>query len=590
MNSRWFVNRTNQEYVNYLSGALSISPLLAQILINRRIKTVEDIEYFLFGGVSALADPFVLPDMSLAVERIGKALRENERVFIHGDYDADGICAAAIVYQSLTRLGADCRYFIPNRFIHGYGFNSQGVEMAEKAGARLIITVDCGINSLEAAGIARDKGIDVIITDHHEPPMNKENEKVGKREDEGESAATSQLHDFSDSRFVLPDAVAVVNPKLMGRDNALAGLSGAAIAFKMVQALDIVYHSRSGSLDLIDLATLGTIADVVPVTGENRVILKQGLPRIERSTRAGIRALLRVSGIEGCSIKAGRLAFTVIPRINAAGRIEDATDVVKLLSTDSDETAYEIASRLDRLNSQRQEIEENILREAMGLVGEKESSSVIVLASDKWHLGVNGIVASRIVDQVYRPAIVLTVEDRVAKGSARSIPSFDICGALSECSDLLIGFGGHEQAAGLKIDISNLDAFEKRMCSLFDRAPNVETVPSLKIDADVSFSDIDFNFVRELGMLEPFGFGNPEPLFGSKMLEALSPRIVGNNHIKMKLRQKTNHIDAIGFGLGEYLGELVSYPAIDAVFTPTVNEWNGNKYLQLILKAFRPSK
>jgi single-stranded-DNA-specific exonuclease len=276
--------------------------------------------------------------------------------------------------------------------------------------------------------------------------------------------------------------------------------------------------------------------------------------------------------------------------MNAAGRLGDTQDVVEMLSTSSSDRAERIALRLDKLNSERQEIEEKMLREALEMLEKRDTSSAIVLASESWHQGVNGIVASRLVDEVYRPAIIFSVENGIAKGSARSIPSFDICGALAECSELLLGFGGHHQAAGVRLEAANLDAFEKKLCRLFDEAENVDRIPSLRIDAEVSLSEITGNLMREIRLLEPLGFGNPEPLLGSKALEVMSSRIVGNNHLKIKLRQKSQYIDAIGFGMGDDIGLLDLSTAIDAVYTPTINEWNNKKSIQLVLRDFRPSQ
>ncbi|MEW6108532.1 MAG: DHH family phosphoesterase [Nitrospirota bacterium] len=577
MHRKWLVSRTNTEFISYIAKAASVSPVLAQILINRGIKTADDIKDFLHPGIAKLSDPFELGNMSGAVERIKESISRNQRILIHGDYDADGLSSTAIVFQALKALGADCHYFIPNRFAHGYGFNPEGVKKAKAIGAGLIITVDCGITSFEAVNLSNKEGIDVIITDHHEP--------VVRLRDKKDDASCIMHH----ASFELPDAVAVVNPKVSNRDSGLSNLSGAGIALKLVQALVTIHDSRFTIHDFLDLAALGTIADVVPVTGENRVIVSRGLRLIRESRRPGIRALIKISGMEGREIKAGSLSFSLIPRLNAAGRIDDASDVVDMLTTDSVDKAAETASRLDRLNSERQRIEEDIFLEAVARLKHKNTSSAIVIASESWHQGVIGIVASRISEQFCRPAVVLSIEGSVAKGSARSIPSFDICKAFSDCSELLIGFGGHRQAAGIKLDAANLDTFEKKLCSIFDSAAGIESTPSITIDADVNLAEINHGLVKELGMLEPLGYGNPEPLLASKMLEVVSPRIVGNNHVKMKLRHKSYYIDAIGFDMGGNFEDLNHSAQIDAVFTPSVNEWNGGRYLQLILKAFRPS-
>jgi single-stranded-DNA-specific exonuclease len=368
----------------------------------------------------------------------------------------------------------------------------------------------------------------------------------------------------------------------------MADLSGAGVALKLVQALVSVLNAPVSIIDFFDMAALGTIADVVPLTGENRIIVKNGLPHIQNSARPGIKALMHVSGIDGRLFKAGRLSFSLIPRLNVAGRIGDPTNVVRLLTTDSDSTAGEIAESLNNMNAERQQIEEKILQDALHRLKDKDTSSAIVLSSEGWHQGVTGIVASRIAEKFYRPAVIFSIDNGIAKGSARSIPSFDICSALSACSELLISFGGHKQAAGVRLEPKHLPAFEKKLCAIFDSSEDIERTPILRIDADVHLSDINFNLIQELKRLEPFGYGNPEPRLGSKMLEAVSPRIVGNNHIKMTLRDNAFQVDAIGFDMGSDFGKIDS-SAIDVVFTPSINEWNNNRYLQLILKAFRPS-
>lgn len=582
MQRRWFISRTNPEYIHYISKAASISPILARVMINRGIKTADEINNFLYPSVTGLSDPYELPDMKAAVERIKAALSHNERVLVHGDYDADGLTATAIMAHSLKKIGLDVEYFIPNRMVHGYGFNPPSVDIAKKFGVKLIITVDCGITSFDAANYAKQEGIDVIITDHHEPMASRQ------------SLVNSEQSDYSLNtiHYSLPEAVAVVNPKLGTRNPELSILSGAGIAFKIAQALAAergLHFSMDDSLSLLDLAALGTIADVVPLTGENRFILKEGMKYINNACRPGIKSLKKIAGIEDREVKSGTLAFSLIPRINAAGRIADSSDVVELLTTDSDDRADEIAQWLNRLNSERQQIEEEIFQEVMGRLDTKDTSSVIVLASETWHQGVIGIVASRVAEQFYRPVVIFSIEDGMAKGSARSIPSFDICNAFSDCSEMLTGFGGHRQAAGVRLEAGRLESFEKKLCSLFDSAEDIELTPLLKIDADINLSDISFSLIKELGMLEPLGYGNPEPLFASKMLDISSCRIVGNNHLKMKLSSKSRYIDAIGFDMGGYLENLDISASVDAVFTPAVNEWNGGRYLQLILKALRPS-
>jgi single-stranded-DNA-specific exonuclease len=582
MNRRWLINKTNPEFIQHISKAASVSPVFARILVNRGLKSAAAIADFLAPSVTQLSDPFDINGVDAAVGRIKAAIKASERILVHGDYDADGISATAIVYQTLKAQGADCLYFIPERFGHGYGFHPHGVREAKDAGASLIITVDCGITSFEAVAFANKEGIDVIITDHHEPARKATRESQGK---DGE-ATTLQPAGPSTCDFIVPDAFAVINPKISNQGTDIENLSGAGVALKLMHAF--CGGILSDMLPIFDLATIGTVADVVPLTGENRVIVRNGLPLINKGNRPGLRALMKVAGVEGRDVRAGRLAYSVIPRINAAGRLAASKDVVKLLTTDSEDEAWEIAVWLDRLNTERQRIEEGIFQEALKKLNGKDASSAIVLSGRGWHEGVIGIVASRIAERFTRPTVIFSVEDGVAKGSARSVPAFDLCGALSDCSDLLISYGGHKQAAGVKLEASKLGDFEKRLSSLCE-AGQIRSVAEITIDADVNLSEMNFGLIRELNMLEPLGLGNPEPLFGGRMLDVLSPRIVGSKHVRMKLCQRSCCVDTIGFDMGAFIDKFDLYETIDAVFTPTINEWNGGRYLQLVLRAFRPS-
>ncbi len=586
MHRKWLINRTNPEYISYLSRAASISPVVAQVMINRGIKTPGDINDFLHSGITGLSDPSELPGMDIAVQRIKTALSRNERVLVHGDYDTDGLTATAIMVHALRSMGVDVHYFIPNRMVHGYGFNPPSIDVAERLGARLIITVDCGIASFDAAACAKAKGIDVIITDHHEPERCNEQDITG-----GQNSPPL-------TRYSLPDAIAVINPKLQTHNHKLMTLSGAGIALKIVQALSAQQDlsiSYDDFLSLLDLASLGTVADMVPLTGDSRVILKEGLRYIRDAYRPGIRSLKDVSGLSGRDIKATLLSFTMVPRINAAGRLGDAHDVVRMFLSDSVEESLSIAERLDRTNAERQTIEEEVYQEALSQLNTNGYDSVIVLHKEGWHMGVIGIVASRIAEEFHRPTFVFTVEGDTAKGSARSIPPFDILSGLSACRDILLTFGGHKQAAGIKLHASNLSVFRKMINEIaVQTVKGEDLIPSLEIDAEVTLSMINTDLIRELSMLEPLGYGNPEPLLGAKGLNIINPRTVGNNHLKMTLRQalrseRALSIDAIGFDMGDLLKDLDASASIDAAFTPIINEWNGSRYLQLNLKALRPS-
>lgn len=585
MHRRWLVNRTNAEYLSYLSRSASISPVFAQVLVNRGIKTVSDIRDFLCPGLTGLSDPFDLCGMREAVERIKIARQRGEKVLVHGDYDADGLTATAITVSALRTAGLDTAYFIPHRMLHGYGFNAAGIDAAEQIGARLIITVDCGIGSFGAADRARERGIDVIITDHHEPVI-----KDQTVDDKGEGSGDAAQGPYD---FLVPDAVAVINPKLYPQNAKLNILCGAGIAFKLAQAMALDRHmgfSPDDLLPLLDLAALGTVADVVPLVGENRIIIKDALSHIQGGSRRGLLALKQAAGIDGRQIKAGLLSYTLIPRINAAGRIGDSHDVVRLLLSEAEQEAHELATWLDSMNGERQRIEEVVFQGALAQLKGADAEAVIVLAHETWHQGVLGIVASRLAETYHRPAFIFSIEDGIAKGSARSIPGFDICRALGQCGDLLISFGGHKQAAGVKLRTGALPAFAQRMKEIFmlDMEGGAAK-PVLEIHAPVKLGDVNNVLMKELELLEPFGYGNPEPLLGAKNLEVVEPRVVGSKHLKLKVRNGSLSFDAIGFDMGGLLDDLIPSAPYDAAFSPSFNEWNGNRYLQLVLKGLRPS-
>lgn len=572
-NCKWLLSRTNREYVDYVSKLTGFSIPLAQTMINRGIKTAGQLDSFLNPRLTMLADPFDLPGMAKAVRRIADAVQSGERIFIHGDYDADGVTATAIVMDALKKLGSEPRYHIPARAF-GYGLGSEGIKKAKESKASLIITVDCGITSFEAVSAANSIGIDVIVTDHHEPVRD-----------------TTSANPAG--RFVLPDAFTVVNPKLEQGTWPSADLSGAGVAFKLAQAL--LGNSLDNVLELIDLAALGTAADVVPVVGDNRIILKEGLKLIQSGVRPGIKALKEVAGIKPGSMRATALHFMLIPRINAAGRIADANDVVKLLLTDSDDEAMRLAEWLNGLNVRRQEIGESVFSEAMDMLQASgigpEGTGAIVVCKEGWHRGVLGIVAAKMTEAFYRPSFILSVEAGVARGSARSIPSFDIYHGLSRCNELLRTFGGHKQAAGLSLSSGDIDSFRDMISRLvLETVAEDDMVPVLRIDAPLKLSDVTADFVREITCLEPFGYGNEEPVFGAKRLEIVQSRIVGNNHLKMYLKQNGKGIDSIGFDLGGMLDEVGPGAMVDAAFVPMMNEWDGGRNLQLNLKSVRESE
>ncbi len=569
MNRNWLVSRTNLEFLRYLSIKASISPVLTQVLVNRGIKDVDSIKDFLHPSLKNLHDPFLMPDMKKAVERLGAAIDRNETVFICGDYDADGITSTALLVFMLKKLGLKTYYHIPNRITEGYGFSNKGIQKAKACGADLIITADCGISSEEEVLTALSMGMDVIITDHHEPPKK------------------------------LPAATAVIDPHRIDSEYPFKYLAGVGVVFKLIQALfqlgidpvGSTEYRDAGLEDFLDLVALGTTADSVPLMGENRIFVTYGLKEINKSPcRVGIEALKEVAGIDR-DIRSGLLSYTLIPRINAAGRLDDAGEVVELFLTGDPTVAKGIASLLEEQNRKRQKIEGDVFKSALNMINPDDLESAIILSSLEWHPGVIGIVASRLVDIFYRPVFLFSKRDSVAKGSARSIPPLHIYKAISDCSDLLLGFGGHRQAAGLRLLTENLPDFKKQMNLIVEKSLNADDmIPVLEIDAAVKFSDINFNLIKELSLLEPYGDSNKEPLFGAKGIEIINHRIVGDNHLKMQLKQESINVDTIGFSMGNQLRKIGTAPSLDIVFVPCINEWNGAKTLQLNLKAIRPRR
>ncbi len=561
---RWTINKTNPEYIEYIARIASVSPMLAQVLVNRGIKTAVELDAFLNPDISKLADPFALPQMKAAIERIHIAKKNGERVFVHGDYDADGVTATAIMVEGLKEYGLDVHFFIPDRIQHGYGFGAAGLERAEALGTKLIVTVDCGISSFDAAAAARHRGIEVIITDHHEP--------------------------VRQPAVLLPEAVAVVNPKAAACPPEMAHLSGAGVALKFIQGLfdnniDAIYK-------FFDLAAIGTAADVVPVRDDNRTIIREGMKLLQSGQRIGLKALCRKAGIRLDPFKTSSLQYMLIPRINAAGRIANATDVVRLLTTSSEDEAWQLAGWMNNLNTKRQEVEESVYNEAMKKVSSMDAGEgALVVASEGWHIGVVGIVASKIAQKYYRPAIVLSIDGGIAKGSGRSIPPFDLYEGLTECRDVLTRFGGHKQAAGLSLPAADIERFRDLFRSkVRERLSEEDFLPVLRLDGAVRISDMSIGLVDELARMEPFGYSNDEPVFGARGLEVVQPRIVGNNHLKMQLRQNGRKMDSIGFDFGSMLGSVEESGVIDAAFVPTINEWDGGRFLQLNLKAIRPAQ
>ena len=584
---KWVLAESDEAAISALAEHAGLHPLVARLMVNRGIAEPAAARAFLDCELSSLSGPGIFSGMDRAVSRIQKAVSGREKITVYGDYDVDGVTGASLLYLVLKSLGADVECYLPDRMSEGYGLNPQALERIKASGAGLVITVDCGISAAREAQVARSLGLDLIITDHHE--INGLN-------------GSSNLNSSTGS--LLPDAYAILHPWLLAPDapaatrDRVSGLTGVGIAYKLAQALLGVSADDDRLTQYPDPVTLGTVADVGKISGENRVIVKHGLDRLstdETPQRPGIAALKQISGLSGKKIGVGTVGFTLAPRINASGRLERADIAFRLLVTESGEEARGLASTLDEVNRARQSVEENIAEQAKQTCQREDLSATgaFVLSSKEWHPGVIGLVASRIVEEFYRPAALICLKDGIGKGSARSIPGFDLYHGLVRCSDLLLGFGGHKYAAGFTIAEEMILQFRERLSALVMEAMGPQGfVRTLVVDGAVELGDLTSDLMQELEKLAPFGQGNPEPRLGARGLEVVSSRIVGNNHLKLRLRdQGGTALDAIAFKRGNLLNRQVRDGArVAAVFTPRINAWNGKTAVELEIRDIKLDK
>jgi len=566
---RWRIADREAELVAALSQALGIHPLLAHLLARRGCATPEAAQAFLDVPATALHDPHAMAGMAVAVERLQRAVSRREPILVCGDYDADGVTGMALLVIGLTRAGAEVAYAVPNRLEHGYGLPASVVEEAAAKGVRVLVTVDHGISAHVEVSLARERGLDVIICDHHLPSP------------------------------TLPPATAILNPRQSGCAYPFKELSGVGIAFKLLQAF-YGPEARDEYWPLLDLVALGTIADLVPVVGENRILVKHGLDQLAVTARPGLRALAEVAGVPLSGpggVTPGRVAFGLAPRINAAGRVDDAAVAVRLMLTNDPFQARDLASQLDQRNRERQELEGQILEEALASVATTHDLArdrAIVLASAGWHPGVLGIVASRLVERFGRPAALIGTQGNQARGSVRGAGGWHVADALGRCADILTHYGGHRSAGGFSLAPERIGEFRERLLALAAADLTAEALtPVLEIDAEVALDDLDLDLADALSRLGPHGLGNPEPVLAVRELQVMrSPRRVGRNHLKMKVRQTPSGrqvVEAIGFNLGSY-AEILDRPdppRVDLAFVPERNAWNGREILQLRVKDLR---
>lgn len=558
--TRWMVQTSEETVIKTLTDDLAITPLVASLLVNRGISSVEKAREFLQTDKQAFHDPFLLKDMDKAVHRIHTAIENKEKILIYGDYDADGVSSTTVLLSTLRELGSDADFYIPNRFTEGYGPNEAAFKKAHENGFTLIITVDTGIAAVHEADIAKELGVDLIITDHHEPGP------------------------------VLPNAFAIIHPKQPDCPYPFKELAGVGVALKLS-------HALLGNLpaELLEIAAIGTIADLVTLHGENRLIAKTGLNQLKTTKRAGLKALLKIANVNNKDINEDTIGFAIAPRINAVGRLQSADPAVDLLLTEDAEEAFHIAEEIDELNKERQKLVRKMTEEAIEEVETYYLSAdhpVLVIAKEGWNAGVVGIVASRLVERYYRPTIVLSIdkEKGIAKGSARSIVGFDLFANLSTCRSILPHFGGHPMAAGMTLELNNVDTLRNSLIQLAKSCLTEEDfTPITKVDVSCKLEDISVKSIEEMQLLAPFGMHNPKPIIKVEDVTLASIRKIGSEqtHLKLVIEQEVHQLDSVGFGFGYIHDELSPTVTLSAIGELSINEWNNFRKPQLMLQDIK---
>lgn len=551
------------ELVKQLSDELTLSPSLVSILINRGIDSFEKAKAYFRPSIQQLHDPFLMDGMYVAVERMLRAREQREKILVYGDYDVDGTNGASMLYLYFNEIGCETDYYIPDRLSEGYGISQKGVEYAKKEGYTLLVAIDCGITALAQVEYARQLGIDIIICDHHEPAEE------------------------------LPPAVAVLDPLKEQCRYPFKSLCGTGVGYKFIQAIARTLNHEHLVEKYVDFVALATTADIVPLVDENRVFVSLGLQQINSSPRPGIRALLESAGLKIGHITTGQVVFAMAPRINAVGRLGDAKRAVELLISDDYETSIQFARVLEQENYNRRKIDENVFEEAQSLVEEyfkKYGDGAIVMHQEQWHPGVVGIVASRMVEKYYRPTIMLTTVEGVAKGSARSIAGVNIHQALKSVEDKLLQFGGHKYAAGVSIDLDRIDEFREAFNTVIKEMLTEDLlIPEIHIDTEIDLAELSPKYLRVLKQFAPFGPQNMRPTFLAKQVQVVGlPRIVGKDHLRFKIKKNGITFDCIGFGLGHLLEKVKEkLNGLDIVFSIDESDFTGVALAQLKIKDLK---
>jgi single-stranded-DNA-specific exonuclease len=567
MTPKWIVKQPKDQQIEIqkeLAASLNISPILAQLLVQRGVHTFEEARSFFRPDFASLHDPFLMADMDKAVERMTAAIRENEKILIYGDYDVDGTTSVSLVYKFIKKIYSNVDFYIPDRYNEGYGISFQGIDFASEQGCKLVIALDCGIKAVEKIEYATRAGIDFIICDHHTPDLQ------------------------------LPNAVAVLDPKRPDCPYPYKHLSGCGVGFKLLQGFSIRNNIPFAELiPLLDLLALSIASDIVPITGENRILAYYGLKQLNSNPSIGVKSILAVCGLADREITISDIVFKIGPRINASGRMKLASEAVELMVSNDIVFAKEKSGTINEYNNDRKDLDKNITDEAIRLIASnqeyKQRKSIVVYKPD-WHKGVIGIVASRLAEEFYKPSIVLTFSNGMASGSARSVPGFDIYQAIDACRDLLENFGGHRYAAGLSMLEEKVPIFTARIEEYVSQHITEQQMsPQIDIDAQITFSDITPKFFSVLKQFSPFGPGNMKPVFSTRgVLDYGSSRLVGKEqeHLKLELVDSSseNVMNGIAFGMHRYNDHLKSMKPLDICYTLEENNFNGNTSIQLLIK------
>lgn len=557
MNKKWEVCKIEEEIVNKICKENNLSTLLGSILVSKQVDSEEKTRLFLNPTREDFHDPFLMPDMEKAVQRILNAIKEQHKTIIYGDYDVDGITSVTVLKKYLEERGLEVGTYIPNRLNEGYGLNKEAVKKIADQGYTLIITVDCGISCIEEIEYANELGIEVIVTDHHEP---------------GEE---------------IPKCLAVIDAKRKDNHYPFNQLAGVGVVFKLIQAISIKLNLDAKEyLKYLDIVCVGTISDIVPLVDENRVITKLGLKLVERTKNIGLKTLLDSTGYK--EINSTTISFGIAPRINACGRIGEEIEALHLFLTNDLQEAKQISEKLNKYNTERQEIEKQIFKQALELVENEEEKSCIVLGKEGWHHGIIGIVASKITDIYFKPSILICFEGEEGKGSGRSIPGFDLHDAVMNCNTYVERFGGHSMAIGINVKKENFEKFKKEFETYTQNSHINDIIPIIKIDREVDIRKINIQDIKDLKLLEPYGEANKMPLFLIKNLKIQAIRTLSEGkHIKLKLGIDNYIIDAIGFNMGNIADKYLIGDKVDVVGSLEINEFGGNENIQINLKDMR---